>query len=155
MMNMPQFSNGSSIGTGSNIQVAYQWFQKAAEKGHTDALYQAALGYMMPFSGDTKKGVQYMKKAADQGHDDAAFNYATYSLNGITIPKSIEEAILYYTQAANNGHIQSIERLATLYEKGQGVPKDKVKAKEWRNKLGSGKKKMNKGDLMMMLQGIQ
>ena len=158
MMNMPQFSaggRGSSVVTGSNIKLAYEWFQKAAEKGHTDALYQAALGYMMPFSGDTKKGVQYMKQAADQGHDDAAFNYATYNHDGITIPKNIEEALRYYTQAANNGHARSIEKLATIYEKGQGVLKDKVKAKEWKDKLGSGKKKAANGDVMMMLQGIR
>ena len=61
-------------GVEKNMNIAVDWFRKAAEKGHAAAQYQ--YGYCLYNGGggvkvDKKEAVKWVQKAANQGDDDA------------------------------------------------------------------------------------
>lgn len=133
-----------------------EWCEKAAAKGHTEAMFKMSTFYLagLGVARDENKGKALLKKAADKKHADAAYTYANYCYKGIIMEKNYPEALTYFTISAEGGNVMAMESLATMYEKGQGIPKDKVLAKQWEDKARAGKKKTGKTQNAVMLGGL-
>lgn len=51
--------------------------------------------------------------------------------NGDWVEKNLEEAVKWYTKAANQGYAKAQYNLALSYDKGEGVAKNDSEAMKW------------------------
>lgn len=82
---------------------------------------------------DTAEAAKWFQKAALNDNTDALVALAELSLRsqaGLTPP----DAVTYLERAAALGRHDAMRVLADVYENGQGVEKDPVKAVQWRGK---------------------
>lgn len=69
---------------------------------------------------------------AEQGDIYVQYDLAFMYANGKGVPQDNDQAASWILKAANRGHLQSQQHLASLYESGKwGFPKDKDKAAYW------------------------
>lgn len=121
------------LGTEVDDQMAFNYYEKSANGGYEEALYRMGMIY---FSGelhqqlDEKRAVEWFIKAADKFHVDALYNLGYCFHYGSGVEQNSDQAIRYYKQAAVLGDVESMNRLAELYE--QTNP---LQAKKWREKV--------------------
>ena len=78
-----------------------------------------------------------LRKAAVQGDLNAQFSIGQDYLEGkgteqqLPVNERLSKAARWFRRAAENGHAPSQYRLATLYELGQGAPKDAAESMIW------------------------
>jgi len=78
-----------------------------------------------------------LRKAAVLGDADAQFSVGQDYLEGkdvgrqLPVNERLSKAARWFRRAAENGHAASQYRLATLYELGQGAPKDLAESMVW------------------------
>src|SRR5436190_535378 len=89
-------------GTEKNLEKAFHWFQKAAEKDHIKAQYKLALLY---YNGEgtennLEKAFYWFQKAAKKDHIKAQYNLALLYYNGEGTEKNLEKAFYWYQKAA-------------------------------------------------------
>jgi TPR repeat protein len=114
--------------------VAVQWFDKAAEQGHGDALRNLRQcrenGTPIPYN--AMQGIiEECQRKADQGDAKYQFNLGMAYLKGMGVPEDPAEAVHWFRKAAEQGHSRAQTLLGYCYEKGAGVPRNEVKAVEW------------------------
>lgn len=73
---------------------------------------------------------QYMVAARDYGHPEAQFEVARCYQNGMGVKKNEENAVVWYTKAAEQECPEAQYELGVCYEAGDGVGKDEAKAAE-------------------------
>lgn len=116
----------------------FQWYIKAAEKGHVDAQYN--LGVM--YSGQDimlatlirpnyDEALKWLSKAAEQGHADAQTQLGEMYFHGRGTEKNYSQAAKWYEKSAKQGDSRVQVKLGIMYVQGQGVRQDNSKAKEW------------------------
>lgn len=140
-------SYGSSAGRTANFSLAKDAYdagdkklalaygQTAAENGDVEA--QILVGHIL-MRGETglvdyAGAVRWFKKAAQKDHPDALVGLSEMALRsqgGLTPP----QAVMWLERAANLGRQDAMRVLADVYDNGQGVTKDSVKAKQWRGR---------------------
>lgn len=113
--------------------VAYDWFVKAAEQGHTAAQY--ALGKLC-FSRDTEvydpaQGIHWLEQAAQGGSLYAAYRLGREYLRGKFVQKDIPKAVDFFRQAADGSNPYAQYMLGKLCLMGKGVPEDREQAHYW------------------------
>jgi len=107
-------------GLEQNLEQAFQWLQKAATQGYTNA--QSLLG-LMYYYGDGveknfEKAFQWTQKAATQGHTNAQYNLGIMFLNGKGVEKNFEKAFQWLQKAATQGHADATKLLKIKKKKG-------------------------------------
>jgi uncharacterized protein len=139
-------------GVEKDIAMAAQWYRRAAEQGSASAkfnlgvLFYVGDGVVKDFS----ETIRLFRDAADQGHFVASMRLGWMYDNGKGVDKDLAEAAGWYrkgidlAEAArtrfygynwdayeiNDFHRESAIRLAEMYAKGEGVPKDLKQAVE-------------------------
>ncbi len=105
-----------------------------------------------------------VSKAAIKGDLDAQFQVGQKYLNGQDAgstadkQKRLARAVRWFWRAAENGHVPSQYRLATLYELGSGTPKNYAEANKWYRRAaeaGHVKAMHNLAVLLAQGQGVQ
>ena len=92
-------------------------------------------GDRLPLIGDGK--TDSLRSAAIAGDADAQFSIGETYLQGqntdhkLPVAERLSKAARWFRRAAEKGHVPSQYRLATLYELGQGAPKDLAEAMVW------------------------
>jgi TPR repeat protein len=119
---------------------ALKWYQKAAELGSAEALYDIGTFYDAGAGvrQDPAEAMRWYIKAADKGFGKAQVHlgwlYATAN------PKDYVEAMRWYTKAAEQGHyhytigvmqLYAQNEIGDMYLHGWGVPADAAKAFIW------------------------
>lgn len=127
---------------------ALREFRSAAEQGLEVSQYNLGIMY---YSGngveqDFREAYRWTRQAAEQGHRAAQFNLGVLYFNsqGVNPPwlsfwplsiisrsGNMATAAHWYEQAANQGHTEAQYNLATLFENGWGVERDRVRAHFW------------------------
>ncbi len=87
-------------------------------------------------SGDYAKALELWQGLADPKEGstrdvNAQFELAWLYTNGLGTPKDLEKAALYFTKAAEGGHVEAQNKLGQLYLYGQGVTQDCAQAIKW------------------------
>ena len=77
-----------------------------------------------------------MQAAALQGHAVAQHGLGFMYMEGDCVEQSGEQAVEWFTKAAEQGLAGSQTTLAMLYEQGTLIEKDEDKAAEWYKKAG-------------------
>lgn len=110
--------------------LAFQWFEKAANKGHARAqhnlgvLYQQGVGTERDF----QKARHWLERAAKQGLADAQLEMGILNFWGRGLAKNPTEAAKWFRMAARQGQASALSSLGNLYFRGQGHEKDSTKA---------------------------
>eukprot|EP00538_Stauroneis_constricta_P011464 CAMPEP_0119549134 /NCGR_PEP_ID=MMETSP1352-20130426/2905_1 /TAXON_ID=265584 /ORGANISM="Stauroneis constricta, Strain CCMP1120" /LENGTH=359 /DNA_ID=CAMNT_0007594605 /DNA_START=150 /DNA_END=1229 /DNA_ORIENTATION=- len=101
-----------------DVVAAFEWFQKAANAGHIDAMAELGLCYELGcgVEQDDQLALDWYTKAANEGHVTAKFSVAEAFEEARGVPQSDEEACLWYYRAAMVGDEDSKLALKRLYD---------------------------------------
>jgi len=121
-------------GVEKDIPLAFQWFEKAANKGHARAQHFLGLRYQYALAAkeNPRLAYQWFLKSATQGYSDAQYYVAKCYQRGYGVEKNIASALRWYQKSATQGDADAQLSLGFChYQGGSGVPKDLVKATHW------------------------
>ena len=118
---------------------AAEWYSKAADAG--DDVAAAALGFIgrnwvRTNPGGNQAIYPLVEKAAKMGNPRAQFslglmNYRIGDLSFDATSGNLDEALIWYRRAAEQGDVDSEIVLALAYTKGIGVARSEVEAYKW------------------------
>ena len=149
--------------TTNNPQEAFAWYEQAAKNGHAKAQYRLANCYLQGagVDFDIDKAREWLEKASAQGNEAATiqlkylndiylntleneavagnpiaqYRLATCYYFGKGIKKNIAEAIKWFTEAAENGEVNSQAILGDFYYYGfDNIKEDIKQARKWYEK---------------------
>lgn len=91
-------------------------------------------GYEAYQKGDLIQAMTLLKKAADAGHAAAQAGF------GYILDKTDDdqEAVRYYRMSAEQGHVDGMYGLGSLYLMGEGVTQDLAEGRKWIEKAAAG-----------------
>ena len=117
-------------GVPENLSDSLQWYRKAAESRHPDAMND--LGSMLldghGCKADPAEAFKWYELAAKTGHPVACYNLAKRYLHGeIDLP----QAFHWFSEAARQNDTEAICELGTMYRFGQGTRRNLVAAAEF------------------------
>jgi len=112
-------------------QKAFQWFLKAAEKGHLDGIHNVGLCYDRGrgVPKDPRRAQEWYESAARRGHGLAWLMMGFTFRDGV--PKDPGRALKCFTQAALLGRPEGAQALNRHFEKGPAETRDPAKAALW------------------------
>ncbi len=153
----PEYKGILGISKSIDTSKVIYWYKKAAERGHEGANRSLRYDYPFIWleleinKDDTE--VQYVKKNNPQNSAEVHYILGNYYENSGLVPQNLEDAVKWYEHSAREGNKEATEALkrlnlekwcevhdlyvkdadarytiGTLYEKGEGVPKDMKKA---------------------------
>ncbi|WP_400769732.1 hypothetical protein [Methylosinus sporium] len=127
-----RYSEGRG-GAPRDPKIAFQWFEKAAEKGLAPAQYRLGSIYEkgMGVERDYAKALSWYKRAADAGNARAMHNLAVLHAGGGDGKPDYDQAALWFRKAAEYGVRDSQFNLAILYARGLGVPQSLTQSYLW------------------------
>ena len=114
----------------SDLASASYWYQKAADKGHTDAqtnlaaMYADGRGVHM----DGLEAARWYRRAAEAGNARAQYNLGVMYHLGQGISRDFDDAIHWYESAARQGDANAMNNMAFM---GEGVAQSNVEAYAW------------------------
>lgn len=106
-------------GVPRNMNLAEQWYERAARAGHVEA--QAMYGLILFQNGRRQEALPFIQRAADHGDARAQYVYGTALFNGDLVARDWPRAYALMTRAAGQGlpYAQS-----QLREMEQHIPAD-------------------------------
>ncbi|HOC00746.1 MAG TPA: hypothetical protein PKM43_18610 [Verrucomicrobiota bacterium] len=127
---------GGNQAVAGNYEVAAEWYLKAAQQGHPQAMFNLAelynygkLDYNYP------EAVKWYEKAAERGLQAAAVQLGDlYSENHPDFPANLSEAIRWYRVAAETGDQEAQYRLGCLLLDEKSGHQNRAEAEQWLNK---------------------
>ena len=129
------------IGVKRSRSKAFELYCKAADLGHAESAYQAAMASF--FNRGTKRDMalefKYLSIAADKGHTEALYRLGNAHYFGFGTPQDFPEALKYFHRAAKKGSLDAITQIGYCYYRGFGVKKNLVEAVKWYEKAADKK----------------
>jgi len=127
---------GGNQAVAANYEVAAEWYLKAAQQGHAQAMFNLAelynygkLDYNYP------EAVKWYEKAANRGLQAAAMQLGDlYSENHPDFPANLTEAIRWYRVSAETGDQEAQYRLGCLLLDEKSGRQNRAEAEQWLNK---------------------
>ena len=125
--------NGAEI----DYDKSLYWMTKAADEEHYDALKFLMFMYNVeasPYEFDFAKSVEFAERVLEQNPEDSDAMFTIgycYSVGGYGIEVDYEEAVKWYTKAAELGEPDAMYNLALCYYYGYGVEVDQEKFDMW------------------------
>ncbi len=112
---------------------ALEWFQKSADNGNINAMYQIAIMYRDGNGPkrDNTKHLGWLKKAAENGHAQSQLMLGNMYRDGVKVESDESEAFKWYKMAAENNNPDAIYQIATIYRDGKGINKNKDESNKW------------------------
>lgn len=124
----------TGTGTNKNVELAREYFEKAARLGNSHAQYHLSMLYLMDNTPDPyqiKEAIEWMNQAAKDGNALAQYQLAKMYRDGIHIEKDIQKAISLFQNAAGSENHYAAYALGKLLVDGAETPKDMEKALYW------------------------
>ena len=117
-----QILEDETLSRDERIKKATPYFQKAAERDHSQAQFELAQLLDKYFD-----AYEIYLKLAQQGHVDAMFMLGKCFENGLGTNEDLEEAFMWYNEAAQKGHLSSQFKVALMTLHGNGTAQDTAK----------------------------
>jgi TPR repeat protein len=132
------YQNG--IGVERREHLAEDWFEKAAAKGHAEAMRSLGSMYLQEKNDSSYHlALQYFHQAVNAGSVDARVDVGMVYELGLGVARNLEEAFRQYRSAAHAGSPRGMFAMGQSYQKGVGVPQDYKKAlAAYRKAAGAG-----------------
>lgn len=107
---------GECYGQHKYYPESFYWTYKAAEQGHTTALYNLSIKYAYGkgVAQDIDEANRWLRKAAEAGYSDAQFSLGRKYANGDGVEKDTNEALKWLRKAAEDGNQEAKDLLATM-----------------------------------------
>jgi localization factor PodJL len=120
-------------GVPANLEIAVQWFERAANKGLAPALYRLGSLYEkgQGVKKDLEKARQLYISGADKGNAKAIHNLAVLYAEGIDGKPDYRTASQWFRKAADKGVADSQYNLGILYARGIGVDQNLAESYKW------------------------
>lgn len=116
------------------FDVAFEYYQKAAELNVTEAQFK--LGYAYYYGEGIKKdypsAAKWFKRAANSHYPKAENALAYCYLKGDGVPCDYDKALHWLLSAANNGLVEAQETLSDCYWRGVLVEQDSAESVRWK-----------------------
>jgi TPR repeat protein len=131
-----QFSYGQACARGEIVAQdhaeAIRWFRLAAAKNNPDAELSLAQAYRdgVGVKADEDEALRWLKLSAVHGHPVAQADYALVLLEADK-PETHAECAEWLRKSALQGKPSAMFNLAIMYQRGMGVPKDRITAYAW------------------------
>ncbi|MEM7430123.1 MAG: tetratricopeptide repeat protein, partial [Pseudomonadota bacterium] len=110
---------------------ALGWFRRAADEGHVEATFQAAMQLINSADGE-ETAITYLHKAAEGGHLMAQHVLGLALLSPEATIASRHQGLYWLGSAASSGSGFTALSLGMLHERGlRGVPKNVCLAMDW------------------------
>lgn len=132
-----QFNLGQAYrlgrGVPTNLSRAKDWFERAAMRGHVDAL--TTLGLLLFQNGEQTQGLKWLSQSAEQGEPRAMLVYGTALFNGDGVTQNPVLGYAYVSRAAAQGlapakeTLAQLDKLMSVADRKKGVAIAKAKAK--------------------------
>ena len=125
--------NGAEI----DYDKSLYWMTKAADEEHYDALKFLMFMYNVeasPYEFDFAKSVDFAERVLEQNPEDSDAMFTIgycYTVGGYGVEMDYEEAVIWYTKAAELGEADAMYNLALCYYYGYGVEMDQEKGDMW------------------------
>ena len=115
---------------------ARQWLERAAQKNDPEAKALLATVFLLADkeSRDVRKAETLLHEAATSGFPIAAMQLGHLYAGRYDVAARPEDALRWYTIAAEAGQSEAQYILGVMYRHGSLVPKDAAKAAEWLTK---------------------
>ena len=124
------------IGVKRDRTKAFELYCQAADLGHTESAYQAAMASF--FNRGTRRDMalefKYLSQAAGKGHREALYRLGNAHYFGFGTPQDFQLALNYFHKAAQKGSLAAIVQIGYCYYRGFGVKKDLAEAVKWYEK---------------------
>lgn len=109
---------------------------RALAPGNADA--QAWLGAVLLDRGRAGEALQALQLASDAGSSEGAHRLGLlYAQGADGVPRNDARALELFEKAAAAGHLKAQINAGTLYFRGQGTPRDLVRARAWLEKAAA------------------
>jgi len=120
-------------GVPANLELAVQWFDRAAKQGLAPALYRLGSLYEkgLGVKKDLDKARQLYLAGADKGNAKAVHNLAVLYAEGIDGKPDYRTASQWFRKAADRGVADSQYNLGILYARGIGVEQNLAESYKW------------------------
>lgn len=131
-----QFSYGQACARGEIVTQdhaeAIRWFRLAAAKNDADAELSLSQAYRdgLGVKADEGEALRWLKLSALHGHHVAQADYAFILLEADK-PETYAECAEWLRKSALQGKPSAMFNLAILYQRGRGVPMNKITAYAW------------------------
>ena len=99
-------------GVPQNLNLAEQWYERAARQGHEDAA--ANLGLILFQNGRRQQAMPYIQRAADRGDPRAQYVLGTALFNGDLVGTDLPRAYALMTRAAEQGLPPALSQLRQM-----------------------------------------
>ncbi|KAL0213645.1 hypothetical protein P9112_005829 [Eukaryota sp. TZLM1-RC] len=123
LTNREIFTQATHYFDDNKLELAFLWFQKAAETGCVDSM--AALGFCFlegfGVDQDYEKGFLWSKKAAHGGNSGAMTNLGRCYCIGLGVEQNQKDAIYWFEKGSDAGDSDSMSNLGDCYYLGQGT----------------------------------
>lgn len=124
-----------------NYAQAFLWYQKSAENGNEDGMFELGCAYDFGRGvlQNKRKAFELYKKAAEKGHNQA-MGYLGYAYrHGEGTEQNYQLAMEWYTKAAENDeNAFAMKEIGDMYRNSEGVFKSYKKASIWYEKAANG-----------------
>ncbi|KAI8070867.1 HCP-like protein [Gongronella butleri] len=111
------FENGM-LNCPVDARLSIAWYSKSAAQGHFDAALALSGWYLtgapMIMPQDDREAYLWARKTAELGYPKGQFACGYYCETGIGVEQSLDQAIFWYKQAANQQYARAIQRLEEL-----------------------------------------
>jgi hypothetical protein len=78
----------------------------------------------------------HIRKLAEDGDPEAQYQLAIRYESGAGVKRDYPQALHWFTEAANSGHLMAMKSLADIYTRGlDGADVDKARAAQWSEKV--------------------
>ena len=131
-----QFNLGQAYrlgrGVPTNLAMAKDWFERAALRGHVDAL--TTLGLLLFQNGEQTAGLKWLSQAAEKGEPRAMLVYGTALFNGDGVTQNPVLGYAYVSRAAAQGlapaktTLAELDQILPLEQRQEGVALARRKA---------------------------
>jgi len=111
-----QFNLGQAYklgrGVKANLDVAMDWYAKAARQGHLQA--SDSLGHLLHYKGRVTDALPYLEASSQRGEPRAQYLLATELFNGVNTSKDWVRAYALMTRASSSGMSAASRSLAQM-----------------------------------------
>jgi uncharacterized protein len=111
-----QFNMGQAYkmgrGVKTDLNVALDWYKKAAEQGHLQA--SDSYGHLLHYQGKVVESLPYLQTSSDRGDPRAQYLLATELFNGANIQKDWVRAYALMTRASSAGMAPASRSLSQM-----------------------------------------
>ncbi|XP_076068038.1 cytochrome c oxidase assembly factor 7 isoform X2 [Oratosquilla oratoria] len=139
-----KFANYKFLGKGikQDMDDAFSYYIKGCSAGNSDACLNGGLMCVSNTSAvekrtkDYDKGLELLGKACDSNNAFSCYYISGLFIQGVkdAIVKDMNKAFEYSVKACELGNMYACANVSQMYNKGDGVEKDKAKSEEYKKK---------------------